>query len=122
MTPGPRHTSGRSPLVTVRSPREIDALFKSGARSGDGLLTVFAADSTAPHGAGRIAFIAGRKVGNAVARNRCKRVMREAVRRVGAPWDGLDVILVARRPVAGATVEQIDRSLLAHLRKVGVIK
>lgn len=121
MTQGPRHTSGRRPLVTVRSPREIDELFRRGARSGDELLTVFVADSTAPDRAGRLAFIAGRKVGNAVARNRCKRVMREAVRRAGAPWDGRDVVVVARRAIASASPERIDRSLVAHLRKLSVI-
>jgi ribonuclease P protein component len=120
MTPVPRHTSVRRPLVTLRSPREIDDLFKRGARSGDGLLTVFVADSAAPERAGRLAFIAGRKVGNAVARNRCKRVLREAVRRAGAPWDGLDVVVVARRAVAGASVDRIDQSLLSHLRRLGV--
>ena len=120
MTQGPRHMSVRRPLVTVRSPREIDELFKRGARSGDELLIVFVADSAAPEGAGRLAFIAGRKVGNAVARNRCKRVMREAARRAGAPRPGRDVLLVARRPIAEATTERIDSALLSHLHRLGV--
>jgi ribonuclease P protein component len=108
-------------LVTVRSPREIDELFRRGARSGDELLTVFVADSAGPEGTGRLAFIAGRKVGNAVARNRCKRVMREAVRRAGAPWAGLDVALVARRTTTEASADRIESSLLAHLRRLGVV-
>lgn len=107
-------------MVTVRSPREIDGLFKRGARSGDGLLTVFVADTSDPEDTGRLAFIAGRKTGGAVARNRCKRVMREAARRAGAPWKGRDVMLVARSSTASARPEALDLSLAAHLRKLGV--
>ncbi len=121
MAEGEHDEVRRRALVTVRSSREIDELFKRGARSADGLLTVFVADSPAGFGdSGRLAFIAGRKVGHAVARNRCKRVMREAVRRAHGPWHGKDVALLARPAVTEAAAYELDRSLRGHLDRLGV--
>ncbi len=46
----------------------------------------------------RLGFVAGKKVGNAVQRNRAKRRMREAARRVDLPG-GVDMVLVATAEV-----------------------
>jgi ribonuclease P protein component len=70
---------------------------------------------------GRVVFVAGKKLGGAVMRNRCKRVMREAVRRSGGPWSGFDVAIVARKDTATAAPERIDTALEAALRKCGVV-
>lgn len=120
MATGTRDHKRPRALVTVRSSREIDELFRRGARSADDLLTVFVADSPAGLTTGRVAFIAGRKVGNAVARNRSKRVMREAARRAGAPWEGRDVALIARRGLGSAPSSVLDASVRRHLRGLGV--
>jgi putative membrane protein insertion efficiency factor/ribonuclease P protein component len=47
--------------------------------------------------AGRVAYIAGKKLGTAPLRNRAKRRLREAAVLQGAPWSGYDVVLVARK-------------------------
>ena len=47
--------------------------------------------------AGRVAFVAGKKLGNAPQRNRAKRRLRAAAAGQGAPWPGYDVVLVARQ-------------------------
>ncbi len=52
----------------------------------------------------RLAFVAGRAVGNAVARNRAKRRLREAARLATVP-DGWDLVISAR---AGAATEPFD--------------
>jgi ribonuclease P protein component len=121
MTVGPRGDSPRRALVTVRSSREIDGLFGRGVRSADDLLTVFAAQSPSEAAlSGRLAFIAGKKLGNAVVRNRCKRVMREAARRAGGPWAGHDVALIARSGLLRASAADVDRSLARHVSRLGV--
>jgi ribonuclease P protein component len=118
---GPRSAHERRALPTVRSAREIDEIFRRGRRSVDELLTVFATDSPASEGGrGRLVFIAGRKTGGAVTRNRCKRVMRAAVQRAGGPWPGKDVLMVARASLALAPVGAVDRSLQQHLRRLGI--
>jgi RNase P protein component len=53
-------------------------------------------------------------------RNRCKRVLRDAVRRAGGPWDGFDVALVARAKAATAPPAALDGALREGLLKAGV--
>jgi ribonuclease P protein component len=67
-------------------------------------------------GAGKVAFVAGRRVGGAVLRNRARRIMRAAWREL-APTvpDGYDVALVARGSIQGARsrdlVTEVDELL-----------
>lgn len=107
-----------SPAVeTIRSSREIDHLFRTGRKFSDPLLVFIVSPSSAERPGGRVCFVAGRRIGSAVTRNRSRRVLREAARRAGAPWTGADVALVARPETARATVAQLDSALAAVLRR-----
>ncbi len=59
-------------------------------------------------GSGGVAFVAGRKVGDAVARNRARRVLRAAWREL-APRvrEGYDIALVARATIRGARTQDV---------------
>ena len=69
----------------------------------------------------RIGIAAGKKLGGAVTRNRYKRKLRAAVRQVylNIPG-GVDVILIARAPIAEASVAQITAALSETLRRARV--
>lgn len=91
-------------MSTIKSSREIGDIFHRARRISHPLLIALIArtpDGRGPHG--RVAFIAGKKVGNAVIRNRVKRVLREGARETGIPWDGVDVLLMATSKTPSAS-------------------
>ena len=112
--------NARRQLTTIRSSREIDRIFRHGRRAGTPLLSVLVRPTAGPEDPGRVAFIAGRKLGNAVFRNRCRRVLREAVRSLGGPWDGFDVAIIARRETASAPHAEIIAALASSLMRAEV--
>jgi len=69
-----------------------------------------------------VAFVAGRRVGNAVARNRAKRLMREAARALYPRFDpGWDMVLVARGRMLQAKAPQVEAALASLVRRAGII-
>jgi ribonuclease P protein component len=63
-------------------------------------------------GPGRVAFVAGRRVGGAVSRNRARRILRAAWGEVVAgAREGYDFGLVARRAIRGAKTQDLVSEL-----------
>ncbi len=71
-----------------------------------------------PEQARRIGFSAGKRLGSAVVRNRCKRRLRECYRlhQLDVPA-GMDIIFVARRSMVGAKWTDIVAAFLEALRR-----
>lgn len=70
----------------------------------------------------RCGFVAGKKVGGAVKRNRAKRLLREVVRaRQDTLAPGWDLIFVARSPLAQATLAQAQAAVNQLLKRANVV-
>lgn len=89
--------------TTIKSSQDISAVLNKGKRTHIGLCTVFTMKTNDQRDqGGRVAFIAAKRHGNAVWRNRAKRVMREAFRQAGGPVPGFDILLMANKRTAEA--------------------
>ena len=71
-------------------------------------------------GTGEIAYVAGRKIGGAVERNRARRILRAALREV-APRGIVnhDVVLVAREDIRGARSRELIEEMGELLEQAG---
>jgi ribonuclease P protein component len=74
-------------------------------------------------GSGTVAFVAGRRVGGAVLRNRARRVLRAAWRELAPKvGDGYDVALVARGTIRGARTHELKPEVEGLLSRAQVIR
>lgn len=104
MTPTPAVAPDR-----LRHGRDIVAVLNSRQQRAGRLLVVHVLRDNHP-GPARIAVVASRRVGKAVARNRAKRLLREAARHL--TWrDGIDVVLVGRNALASSSFQHAVEEL-----------
>lgn len=69
----------------------------------------------------RVGVTASRRVGGAVARNRAKRLLREAARHLYSQFGtGRDVMLVARVNILKAKEPQVEAALASLLKRAGL--
>lgn len=95
-------------------------MLQEGSRLVGEWLTVYVAPGT---GATRVAFLCGRGVGEAVERNRARRLLREAWRQAGgAVPEGADVVVVARPAMRGAKAGEVARDLARTVSRGGVLE
>lgn len=92
-------------LRTLTAKRDFDRVFRVGVRGGSETVRVVAAYSRDPEG--HVAFVASKRIGNAVVRNRSKRVLRAVARDVGFSVAGFDVVLLATPKTATASHGEI---------------
>ena len=64
----------------------------------------------------RFCFVTGKRVGNAVVRNRVKRRLREVVRN-SSPATGWDTVLIARKGAGEADFKQLERAVHNLIRR-----
>lgn len=94
----------RADLSSLRRGSDFDRVFATGRRGKAGAVVVIVAPGL-PN-TFRFGLVVGRKVGNAVVRNRVKRRIREALRRAGPPL-GIDVVVIGSREVANAPFDRL---------------
>jgi ribonuclease P protein component len=91
----------------LRNKRDFDRLFKKGKSVGGRYLVLFLVKNSL--GYNRHAFLASKKVGNSVQRNRARRLIRESFRTVeNALRPGFDILFIARNTITETRASQAD--------------
>lgn len=108
---------GNPALDIIKSNTEISRIFSSNRRYSNQFATFIVFDCVdesrekekpLQHDPrGRVAFIAGKKLGNAVWRNSAKRRMREIYRARANLLEGVDVLFIARSPILKASYSKV---------------
>jgi ribonuclease P protein component len=102
---------------TIKSSNEISSLFKTAHKITTGSFIALLHKADEERGPkGRVAFIAGKRLGSAPQRNRAKRLMREAAREEGFPRRDFDVVFIARERTAKNSLEAV-LSDMKHLER-----
>ena len=74
-------------------------------------------------GMNRVAFVASKKVGNSVKRNRARRLMKEAFRNVSDKLvSGYDIIFVARNGIDEVKMNDVQRSMYNALNRASLLE
>jgi ribonuclease P protein component len=105
--------------VRIRKRAEYQAVFKQGKKVRISYFTAFVRDRTDPHS--RIGITVSKKVGNAVARNRIKRIIREFYRhRKNTVPEGRDISIIAGKGLTSLSNTQIMEKLDTLFTKIAL--
>ena len=101
--------------------KEFSVVFKKGKSVADKLLVLYTLPNDKPFT--RFGYSVGKKAGNAVTRNRYKRILREIRRSNDLKIkEGYDCIIIARPRIIGENYWAIEKSFLYLVRKARLAK
>lgn len=105
----------------LRRSSDFSSIYKKGKSVGDRFVVVFCRKNELPYN--RIAFLASKKVGNSVTRNRARRLMKESYRQISEKLAvGYDIIFIARKTIINTKCADVKKSIEAAARRAGILK
>ena len=95
----------------LRKKDDFTAIYKAGKSVPDRYIVLFYRKNDLPYN--RTAFLASKKVGNSVQRNRAKRLMKESYRQnLDRFRAGFDLIFIARNTINDRKLQDVEKSLM----------
>ena len=106
--------------LTLRKQSDFSRVYKQGKSRGSRFAVILYRRNGLKFT--RTAFVASKKVGNSVQRNRARRLMRAAYRAVELNVKkGYDIIFVARASIKGCKEPEVERQLKKTLEGAGIL-
>ena len=104
----------------LRRKSDFSSIYNKGKSIGDRYVVVFYKKNNLPYN--RTAFLASKKVGNSVHRNRARRLMKESVRTSELEIStGFDIIFIARNTIIDRNCAEVRNSIESALKKTKVL-
>ena len=103
----------------LRRKSDFSAIYNKGKSIGERYIVLFYKKNNL--GYDRRAFLASKKVGKAVVRNRARRLMKESVRMLDGHFaEGYDYIFIARNTITKSKCADVKKSIEAAIKKAGL--
>ena len=101
--------------------KDFRALYYRGRSQVDPFLVTYVRKNK--RGVCRVGITTGKKIGKAVQRNRCRRLIREAYRLLKPSIQGSwDIVFVARVRTTQASMQQVKRAMETQLRALSLLQ
>ncbi len=103
----------------LRHGYEFRRVYDEGTKFPGRLAVVYVRESAAR----ALGVVTGRRLGNAVVRNRARRLVRETYRRNKVRLnENIQLVIVARRAILGKRLAEVERELMAQFAAAGLLK
>ncbi len=108
--------------LRLKSRSDFNRIYRGGKSFANGQFVVYWSKRSLTEQF-RMGVSVSKKLGNAVVRNRMRRVVKEIVRlNADLISDKTDFILIVRKPAVTMKTKELERSMLHVLRKAGLLK
>jgi ribonuclease P protein component len=105
--------------IILRNNREFQCVYRHGKSYANKYMVLYVLKGGASEA--KAGFAAGKRLGNAVTRNRAKRLLREAFRLNRAfIKDGVQLILVGRNPIVDLKYQAVEKAFNSLCRKAEI--
>ena len=104
----------------LKKKKDFQAVYSRGKSYANRFLVLYVFRSNGFQG--KVGFAAGKKLGNAVKRNRIKRLLRESYRMHQSEIEeGVSLLLVGRKAALAVKCQELEKAFLAVGRKAGIM-
>ena len=104
----------------LKKKKDLQAVYSRGKSYANRFLVLYVFRSNGFQG--KVGFAAGKKLGNAVKRNRIKRLLRESYRMHQSEIEeGVSLLLVGRKAALAVKCQELEKAFLALGRKAGIM-